>query len=147
VWSTRLVTCVRAPLSRTHSLRLLAAPASTFLWCQDNYAANFVRIYKPHLVSSYVLGLYVGDHCPCTETNSLVALKRIRLDTEDEGVPSTAIREIALLKEMRHPAIVEYGDKDPSHAVSPVFPDSYLFHDSLCFSAAAGCTRSCSWTL
>jgi microsomal epoxide hydrolase len=35
-----------------------------------------------------------------------VALKRIRLETEDEGIPSTAIREIALLKELQHTNIV-----------------------------------------
>lgn len=32
---------------------------------------------------------------------SIVALKKIRLEAEDEGVPSTAIREISLLKEMK----------------------------------------------
>ena len=31
-------------------------------------------------------------------TEQLVALKKIRLETESEGVPSTAIREISLLK-------------------------------------------------
>lgn len=31
----------------------------------------------------------------------IVALKKIRLEAEDEGVPSTAIREISLLKEMK----------------------------------------------
>ncbi|KAF3903189.1 hypothetical protein ABW20_dc0100677 [Dactylellina cionopaga] len=36
----------------------------------------------------------------------LVALKKIRLEQEDEGVPSTAIREISLLKEMNDPNIV-----------------------------------------
>ena len=36
----------------------------------------------------------------------VVALKKIRLEAEDEGVPSTAIREISLLKEMRDPNIV-----------------------------------------
>ncbi|XXG95860.1 Cyclin-dependent kinase catalytic subunit [Hypoxylon texense] len=36
----------------------------------------------------------------------IVALKKIRLESEDEGVPSTAIREISLLKEMRDPNIV-----------------------------------------
>ncbi|KAK6537162.1 Cyclin-dependent kinase catalytic subunit [Orbilia ellipsospora] len=38
--------------------------------------------------------------------NRLVALKKIRLEQEDEGVPSTAIREISLLKEMNDPNIV-----------------------------------------
>lgn len=40
-------------------------------------------------------------------TGDVVALKRIRLDAEDEGIPSTAIREIALLKELQHPNIVK----------------------------------------
>jgi len=39
-------------------------------------------------------------------TNQIVALKKIRLEAEDEGVPSTAIREISLLKELSHPNIV-----------------------------------------
>jgi len=44
------------------------------------------------------------------ETNEVVALKRIRLDSEDEGVPCTAIREISLLKELKHPNIVRLYD-------------------------------------
>ncbi|XP_045212280.1 cyclin-dependent kinase 1-like [Mercenaria mercenaria] len=40
------------------------------------------------------------------KTNKSVALKKIRLESEDEGVPSTAIREISLLKELQHPNIV-----------------------------------------
>ncbi|KAI0026044.1 protein kinase-like domain-containing protein [Xylariomycetidae sp. FL0641] len=36
----------------------------------------------------------------------IVALKKIRLEAEDEGVPSTAIREISLLKELNHANIV-----------------------------------------
>ncbi|KAG0050986.1 negative regulator of the PHO system [Gryganskiella cystojenkinii] len=38
-----------------------------------------------------------------------VALKEIRLDSE-EGAPSTAIREISLMKELRHPNIVRLHD-------------------------------------
>ncbi len=38
--------------------------------------------------------------------NRIVALKKIRLEADDEGVPSTAIREISLLKELRDPNIV-----------------------------------------
>lgn len=41
------------------------------------------------------------------ESGRFVALKKIRLESEDEGVPSTAIREVSLLKEMKHPNIVE----------------------------------------
>ncbi|KAL3476216.1 putative cell division control protein 2 kinase [Aspergillus californicus] len=41
-----------------------------------------------------------------THPNRIVALKKIRLEAEDEGVPSTAIREISLLKEMNDPNIV-----------------------------------------
>lgn len=43
-------------------------------------------------------------------SGQIVALKRIRLDAEDEGIPSTAIREISLLKELRHPNIVRLFD-------------------------------------
>ena len=39
-------------------------------------------------------------------SETIIALKRIRLEAEDEGIPSTAIREISLLKELRHPNIV-----------------------------------------
>ncbi|KIV90037.1 Cyclin-dependent kinase 1 [Exophiala mesophila] len=41
-----------------------------------------------------------------TNGGRIVALKKIRLEAEDEGVPSTAIREISLLKEMNDPNIV-----------------------------------------
>ncbi len=41
------------------------------------------------------------------DTQEIYALKKIRLESEDEGIPSTAIREIALLKELQHPNIVK----------------------------------------
>lgn len=41
-----------------------------------------------------------------TQTGEIYALKKIKLETEQEGIPSTAIREIALLKELQHPNIV-----------------------------------------
>jgi len=40
----------------------------------------------------------------------IYALKTIRLEAEDEGIPSTAIREISLLKELQHPNIVRLCD-------------------------------------
>ncbi|KII90385.1 hypothetical protein PLICRDRAFT_38907 [Plicaturopsis crispa FD-325 SS-3] len=45
-----------------------------------------------------------------TGTNQIVALKKIRLEAEDEGVPSTAIREISLLKELKDDHIVRLLD-------------------------------------
>ncbi|KAJ2010957.1 Cyclin-dependent kinase catalytic subunit, partial [Coemansia sp. S610] len=36
------------------------------------------------------------------QTGKIVAMKKIRLEGDDEGVPSTAIREISLLKELQH---------------------------------------------
>lgn len=45
-----------------------------------------------------------------TQTGDVVALKRICLDSDEEGVPCTAIREISLLKELRHVNIVRLLD-------------------------------------
>lgn len=47
--------------------------------------------------------VFKGKH---KESGKLVAIKKIRMESEDEGVPSTAIREISLLKELVHPNIV-----------------------------------------
>ena len=34
-------------------------------------------------------------------------LKTVKFEKEDDGVPSTAIREISLLKNLKHPNVVE----------------------------------------
>jgi cyclin-dependent kinase len=44
------------------------------------------------------------------QTGELLALKKIRLEAEDEVIPSTAIREISLLKQLQHPNIVKLYD-------------------------------------
>lgn len=43
-------------------------------------------------------------------TGQFVALKKIRLESEEEGVPSTAIREISVLKELQHENVVRLID-------------------------------------
>jgi cyclin-dependent kinase len=40
----------------------------------------------------------------------IYALKTIRLEAEDEGIPSTTIREISLLTELQHPNIIALCD-------------------------------------
>jgi serine/threonine protein kinase len=47
-------------------------------------------------------------------TGQVVALKKIRLDVEDEGVPSTALREISLLKGLMHKNVVSLLDVEYS---------------------------------
>ena len=54
--------------------------------------------------------------CQNKFNKSFVALKKIRLENEDEGIPSTAIREISILKQMHHQNIIKLieiinGDK------------------------------------
>jgi len=44
------------------------------------------------------------------KSGELLALKKIRLEAEDEGIPSTAIREISLLKHLQHDSIVKLYD-------------------------------------
>ena len=40
----------------------------------------------------------------------IYALKTIRLEAEEEGIPSTTIREISLLSELQHPNIIALCD-------------------------------------
>jgi len=83
-------------------------------------------------------------------TNEYVALKKMILETEDEGIPSTAIREISLLKELSNNQnivklkdvlylksklylIFEYLDQDLKHyidsvsSMDPMLVKSYLY--------------------
>lgn len=57
-------------------------------------------------------------------TGEIVALKKIRMVSDEEGIPSTTVREIAVLKELRHPNIVWFAFS-PSHHSSfwPIFFD------------------------
>jgi cyclin-dependent kinase 1 len=45
------------------------------------------------------------------ETGETVALKKMILEVENEGVPSTAIREISLLREVQFKNIVGYSPR------------------------------------
>ena len=66
----------------------------------------FLRVFFSH---SYSKGTYgVVFKAKDKQTGRIVALKKILLQGDDEGVPATSIREIALLKEVsQHRNIVQ----------------------------------------
>lgn len=45
-----------------------------------------------------------------TQKKEVVALKQIKLRNDDEGIPSTTLREISLLRELNHPNIIQLTD-------------------------------------
>lgn len=82
--------------------------------CRGRYVRKFLSpvarlsdVSRLHRSLHPFLGTYgVVYKARDTGTNQIVALKKIRLEAEDEGVPSTAIREISLLKELKDDNIV-----------------------------------------
>jgi serine/threonine protein kinase len=44
------------------------------------------------------------------KTGEVIALKKIKLETQSEGVPSTTIREISVLREIEHKNVVQLKD-------------------------------------
>ncbi|EKF27766.1 cell division related protein kinase 2, putative [Trypanosoma cruzi marinkellei] len=43
-------------------------------------------------------------------TGQIVALKKVRLDRTEEGIPQTALREVSILQEIHHPNVVNLLD-------------------------------------
>jgi serine/threonine protein kinase len=74
----------------------------------DNYKDELEKYIKIDKVGEGTYG--VVYKCRNKDSQELVALKKIRLENEDEGIPSTAIREISILKQMKHPNIVNLVD-------------------------------------
>ena len=56
-------------------------------------------------------------------TSKVVALKRILMHNEKEGMPVTALREIKILKALKHPCIVNILDMFVVQSVSPPSTD------------------------
>ena len=80
-------------------------------FCLEKLTPRFcaLRMYPLLHVSIGTYGVvYKAKDLTPGANGRIVALKKIRLEAEDEGVPSTAIREISLLKELRDDNIVRY---------------------------------------
>lgn len=69
-------------------------------------ATRYQKIDKPVGEGTYGVVYRAKD----LTNNNIVALKKIKLEVEDEGVPSTALREISLLKELQHKNVVSLLD-------------------------------------
>ena len=67
----------------------MAGIEARYIMLEKATESNFCRVYR-------------AEH---RESGEQVAIRREIADSE-EGIPSTALREIAFLKELRHPNIV-----------------------------------------
>jgi cyclin-dependent kinase 2 len=65
----------------------------------ENFAADIDRYQRTEKIGEGTYGVVYKARDKIT--NDTIALKKIRLEHEDEGIPSTAIREISLLKEVK----------------------------------------------
>lgn len=65
------------------------------------------RFRKEKLVGAGTYGKVYRALDVSEDPPRLVALKEIRLDAEDQGIPSTALREISLLRELDHPNVIK----------------------------------------
>ena len=77
------------------------------------YRKHFLLMNKPSRAEKYEKLDKLGEgtygvvyKARDKDTNEVFALKKIRLESEEEGIPSTAIREISILKELAHPNVV-----------------------------------------
>ena len=66
------------------------------------------RFRKEKLVGAGTYGKVYRALDVAEDPPRVVALKEIRLDSEDQGIPSTALREISLLRELDHPNVIKY---------------------------------------
>lgn len=98
------------PQSLVPTLRFAISPGikSSRHVAAMNLSDHLLRLPRPPL--SFSLDLPTA--CPLPRWY-MRAQKRIRLEVEDEGIPSTALREISLLRELQHPNIVELKVKYP----------------------------------
>ncbi|KAL3469865.1 kinase-like domain-containing protein [Aspergillus californicus] len=113
------------PTSSSSLLDLVSTLTSPKTFLFDNYRAapppplpsqSRPTMDKAHQPSSFQQLEKLGEGTYATvfkgrnrQTGELVALKEIHLDSE-EGTPSTAIREISLMKELKHDCIVSLYD-------------------------------------
>lgn len=93
-----------APATAAAAAAAIAARRDTFEW-----GSRSVDVYrKIEQVGEGTYGrVYKASYTHSDGTVEYVALKKVRMETEKEGFPITAIREIKILRELDHPNIVK----------------------------------------
>lgn len=82
------------------------SPLDKYLKLEKIGEGTYGVVYKAKDIMTGKLYVFLIPFSMQLICSNRVALKKIRLEHEDEGVPSTAIREMSLLKEINHPNIV-----------------------------------------
>ncbi|XP_005411108.1 PREDICTED: cyclin-dependent kinase 10 isoform X2 [Chinchilla lanigera] len=67
------------------------------------------------------LGPWASDRARDTQTDEIVALKKVRMDKEKDGIPISSLREITLLLRLRHPNIVELKEVVVGNHLESIF--------------------------
>lgn len=76
----------------------------------DNFGNNTTDIFHKNekVIGSGTYGIvYKGVH---NQTKEQIAIKKIKIEMENEGIPSTALREISILRDLHHVNIIQLKD-------------------------------------
>ena len=79
---------------------------------EDDFGQHGKEIFeKIEKIGSGTYGVvYKGFKKNSDGSKQVVAIKKMKIDLENEGIPSTALREITILRELDHPNIVKLID-------------------------------------
>eukprot|EP00924_Labyrinthula_sp_SR-Ha-C_P013942 maker-scaffold_5-snap-gene-18.59-mRNA-1 protein AED:0.01 eAED:0.01 QI:144/1/1/1/1/1/2/63/317 len=73
---------------------------------EDDFLRNYQKVDKPIGEGTYGM-VYKAK---CMKTGRLVALKKVRISDDIEGLPATTLREVSFLMNLDHPNVVKLYD-------------------------------------
>jgi len=111
-----------SPKEQTAPRKLLRFEAPT--WSPCRHTSNFETLNQIE-EGSYGWVSRAKD----VSTGSIVALKKVKMDLTQEGFPTTALREIAILQRARHPNIVHLHEVLTGSPSEVVLVMEFVEHD------------------
>jgi len=112
-----MVSCARMSEAACHHAVAVASFAAAPLHAGHDATATVNGDEADEIVERYTMIEKLGEgtygqvyKAVHRDTQEQFAIKKIRIQYEDEGVPSTAIREVSLLKECDHPNVIKLHD-------------------------------------